>query len=262
MKYIFSLLVFCFVNLFATAQKLTFKANNNYLAPANPASIVTNGLYLYLNAMVYSGGRTWVDLSPLHNNATIGGTTLPTYSSSPASISFGYSQYATTSNNSLSFSKSAATFIAWINPSITQPDYTGIIFSRGGYGNPTSQPPATGLDLFHNNSVGYHWNDQPNNYNWNSNLFVPNNAWSMVVIAIEPNLTTAYLCNANGIRSAVNNIANVPLNNLNFFIACDPFSVNTRVFAGKIGIAMIYNTTLTKTEITSIFNAQKPFFGL
>ena len=261
MKCIYTLLLLCFFAIQVNAQRLTFKSNNNYQAPENPSTIITNGLLLYLNANTYKGtGATWMDLSPLQNNATIVGA--PTYSSSPASLSFGNNQYATTAINNLAFTKPAATFIAWINPSRTQTQWTGIIFNRRPNGNPPSQVPATGINLFANNAVGYHWNDAPSTYNWNSGLSVPNNAWSMIVITINASSATAYLCNANGVASATNNVANPPLSNLNFYIACDPYNIANRVFVGKIGVAMIYDATLTRAEITSIFNAQKSFFGL
>lgn len=261
MKLKCTFLLLCFFTFQLDAQRLTFNSNNNYLAPDNPSSIITNGLLLYLNASVYSGsGTTWKDLSPLQNNATIVST--PTYFSNPASISFGNGQYATTAINNLSFTKPSATFIVWINPSQTQARWTGIVFNRRPNGNPPSQVPATGINLFDNNAVGYHWNDAPSTYNWNSRLSAPNNAWSMIAITINASSATAYLCNASGIRSATNNVPNPPLSNLNFYVACDPYSLLNRVFVGKIGIAMIYNTTLTSAEITSTFNAQKGYFGL
>jgi hypothetical protein len=118
------------------------------------------------------------------------------------------------------------------------------------------------MDLYTNNSVGYHWADNGATYNWNSNLFVPNNAWSMIAITVSANSATAYLCNANGTTTAINSVAHGALSGLNFFIGCDPTDQSIRAFKGKIGTAMVYNTALTSQNITDIYNAQKAAFGL
>ena len=248
---------FVLLAFIANAQKTMFGAQNNYVAPVTPPSLVTNGLLLYLNANSYSGsGTTWVDSSTQNNPATLVGN--PTFSNHPASFTFAPNVVATTTRNNISLT--TATFIAWVNPSQTQGSYTGILFSRNGFGGSTV--PATGLDLYTNNSVGYHWADTQATYNWNSNLFVPNNAWSMIAITVSANSATAYLCNANGIATATNSTSHSTLSGLNFFIACDPADRSTRAFRGQIGSVMIYNGALPLSEITSNFNAQKAAFGL
>jgi hypothetical protein len=75
-------------------------------------------------------------------------------------------------------------------------------------------------------------------------------------------MATAYLCKSSGITSATNSVSHSALSGLNFFIACDPSDKSTRAFKGKIATAMIYNTELSQTDITSIFEAQKSRFGL
>ena len=249
-----SFLLFAFI---ANAQKTMFASQNNYAAPATPPSLVTNGLILNLNANSYSGsGTTWTDSSTQNNPATLVGN--PTFSNNPASFTFAPNVVATTSRNNIALT--TATFIAWVNPSQTQGSYTGILFSRNGFGGSTV--PATGLDLYTNNSVGYHWADNVATYNWNSNLLVPNATWSMIAVTIRANSATAYLCNANGIATATNSVSHSTLSGLNFFIACDPGDTSTRAFRGKIATAMIYNGALSLSEITSTYNAQKAAFGL
>ncbi len=234
-----------------------FGGQNNYVVPVAPPTLVTNGLILYLNASSYTGtGTTWNDNSDQSNTATLVGS--PAFTSSPASFTFDANKHATTTKSDISLT--TATFIAWVNPSQTQGSYTGVIFNRRGNGGSTVN--ATGLDLYTSNSVGYHWNDAVATYNWNSNLFVPNGVWSMVAITISANSATAYLCNTNGISSASNSNSHSTLTGLNFFLACDPADKSTRAFVGKIATAMIYNTALSQTNITSIFNLQKASFGL
>ena len=219
--------------------------------------VLTNNLILHLDPANYSGtGTTWNDLSTQNNNATLVGS--PTYTSSPASFTFGPNIVATTSKSNVALT--TATFIAWVNPSQTQGSYTGIIFSRSGHGGSTV--PATGMDLYLSNSVGYHWNDNASTYNWNSNLVVPNNEWSMIAITIRSNMATAYLCKSTGIETATNSATHSTLSGLNFFIACDPSDRSSRAFRGKIATSMVYSAELSSADITSIFNAQKSTYGL
>jgi hypothetical protein len=252
------LAIFFFMHPFsAFAQRTMFSGQNNYVVPVAPAIVPTNNLILNLNASAYAGtGSAWNDASTQNNSATLVGN--PTYTSSPASFTFGPNIVATTSKSNIALS--AATFVAWVNPSQTQGGYTGIIFSRNGFGGSTV--PATGLDLYNSNSVGYHWADNVSTYNWNSNLFVPNNEWSMTVVTVSSTTATAYLCNASGIATASNTVTHAALSGLNFFIACDPADRATRAFTGKIATAMVYSNALTQTDITNIFNAQKSAFGL
>ena len=260
-KYISILLL---LNVIAShAQHAFFRGNNNYVAStAAPQSsaVVTGGLILNLdaaNSSSYTGtGTTWEDISGQNNTATLVGS--PTYSSSPGSFTFASNVYATTSKTNISLA--AATFIAWINPSQIQGNYTGIIFNRVGNGGSTVN--ATGMDLYSSNSVGYHWNDSGATYNWNSGLIVPNNTWSMIAITVNATSATAYLCNANGITTGTNTVSNPSLTGLNFFIGCDPTDLSARAFKGKIATCMIYNSALSSSEITNNFNALKSRFGL
>jgi len=255
-------ILFILSALIVNAQESFFRGNNNYVAPMASAvtsgtNPVTNGLILYLDAKSYSGsGNIWSDISTQNNNATLVGS--PTFLTNPASFTFGPNVIANTTKSDLALS--AATFIAWLNPSQTQGSYTGVIFSRGTFGGSTV--PATGLDLYTTNSVGYHWADNEATYNWNSNLYVPNNEWSMIVVTVSATNATAYLCNTSGIATASNPVTHAALSGLNFFIACDPVLIATRAFTGKIATAMVYSKALTQAEITSIFNAQKVAFGL
>ena len=252
------LTLLCIITAFnSNAQRTLFGGNNNYVVPVVPATVPTNNLILYLNANSYAGnGVAWNDNSSQNNHATLVGN--PTYTSSPASFTFGPNVIATTTKSNVALS--AATFVAWVNPSQTQGGYTGVIFSRNGFGGSTV--PATGLDLYTSNSVGYHWADHAPTYNWNSNLYVPNNEWSMIAVTVSATTATAYLCNAIGITTATNSFSHATLSGLNFFIACDPVLVATRAFTGKIATAMVYSSALTQADITNIFNAQKSTFGL
>jgi hypothetical protein len=248
-------LIFFFlsINLVAQAQVIPvgfIKKGGNPSTGTNP---ITGNLLLYLDATrtaSYGGtGTTWTDISGQSNHATLTGS--PTFES--GSFTFRAGTYALTTN-SVDFSN--ATFIAWINPSESITDYAGIIFSRG-------VNRTTGLNLFTGkNSVGYHWNDAGSTWQWDSNLQVPNNEWSMIAVSIGSSSATAYLCKLSGITTKTNNVEHTATTAHKFYIAVDSGIPAARTFKGKMGTAMVYSTALTAANITSIFNAQKAAFGL
>jgi hypothetical protein len=236
-----------------------FSRQNNYVAPVAPPTVPTNNLILNLNASAYSGsGATWNDASSQNNNASLVGS--PTYTSSPASFTFAPNKYALSSTLINSFA--SATFIAWVNPSQTQVDYTGLIFSRSPNSGATT--PATGLNFYANNSIGYSWNDSPNTWSWDSGLQATVGAWSMIAVAISATSATAYLFNASNPAglSSTNTVSHASLNGLKLYIGTDPLDLNTRSFIGKMGTAIVYTNALTQADISNIFNAQKSAFGL
>lgn len=252
-----------FTSFVSQAQHSYFRTTNNYveITTANHSNLpITAGNILNLdsaNSTSYPGsGVTWTDISGSYNHGTLVGN--PIYTSSPASFTFASNVYATTPTRIASMS--SATIIAWVYSNQTQGTYTGVIFNRSGFGG--SNAGATGLDLYSNNSLGYHWNDSASTYNWNSGLIVPNNAWSMIAITVNSTTATAYLCKLNGITTATNTTSHPALSFLNFFIGCDPYDKVNRAFKGKISKAMIYNVALSQADITTIFNSQKSYYGL
>jgi len=233
-------------------------------------TFVTSGLQLYLNASnstSYPGtGTTWTDLSGNSNNGTL--VNSPVYTASPGYFTFNLAndRYVLTSGTISSLS--AATFIAWVNSSQTQADYTNILMSRNGMGSATNY--ATGMNIAPggNNNIGYHWNDNGSSYGWDSGLSVPNTAWSMIAVTVSSTEAIAYLCKSSGITTATNTTSHSPVVGppLNFFISQDrgggPGGGGYRNFIGGISQVAIYNTTLTSGEITSNFNKTKSIYGL
>jgi hypothetical protein len=266
MKKIFTLL-FLFSAFTSHAQRTMFGGQNNYVRPISPPvptgdNPVTNNLILYLDATrpaSYSGsGTTWSDLSGQNNTATLVGS--PTYGSNPPSFTFAPNKYGLSSNLITSFA--SATFIAWVNPSQIQVTYTGLIFSRSPNSGATA--PATGLNFYANNSIGYSWNDNPSTWGWDSGLQATVGAWSMIAVTISSTSATAYVFNASNPTglNRTNAVSHSTLNGLKFYIGSEPFDLNNRAFLGKIATAMVYSNALTQADITNIFNAQKSAFGL
>lgn len=246
---------------YGAAQSFTTLPFENVPTAANP---VTNGLMLYLDATrsaSYSGsGNTWADISGLTpaGNATLVGS--PAFGSS--SLANGSGSFTFGSNVNAVTTKTYTidneiTYIAWINPSQS---FDGGVISRRT--DPSFNSGHTSLYLV-NSNLCYDWDNSK--YGWRSNLIVPNNQWSMIVITVNAGSVTAYLCNASGISSVTNGTTHSSLTSkgaTSFHIGYDPYSPAGRAVIGKMGTAMVYSVALTSADITAIFNAQKASFGL
>jgi hypothetical protein len=257
MKKLFVILLL-FSAFISNAQRTMFTGQNNYVAPAvPPVAPVTTGLILYLDATKsasYGGtGTTWNDIcgqSPAGSATLVGN---PPFAS--GSFTFGSNMNASTSKTYTISNQ--LTLIAWVNPSQTQSAFTGVIFRRT-----SSDSGGTGMFLSGNN-LHYDWDNQ--HWGWRSNITVPNNQWSMIVISVKETELTAYLCNASGINSDTRGNGHGSLASrgaANFHIGYDPYDIGGRAFRGKMGTAMVYSVGLSTAEITSIYNDQKASFGL
>jgi len=237
---------------------------------ATTSNVITNGLILQLdatNSSSYSGsGTTWTDLSGQSNNGTL--VNSPVYTANPGYFTFNLTNDRYVSTSGTISSLSAATFIAWVNSSQTQADYTSILTSRNGMGSATNYATGMNITPYGNNAIGYHWNDNGSTYGWNSGLSVPNNAWSMMAVTVSSTEAIAYLGKSTGITTATNTTSHSPVVGppLNFFISQDrgggPGGGGYRNFVGSISQVLIYNRALSNSEITQTFNNTKATYGL
>jgi hypothetical protein len=225
---------------------------------------VTTGLILYLDATrsaSYGGtGNTWADISgqsPAGSATLVGNPTFGSGSTANGSGSFTFGSNINALTTKTYTIDNEITYIAWVNPS--QSFDGGVIVRRT---DPSFNSGATSLYLV-NGNLSYDWNNSK--YGWRSNLMVPNNEWSMIVITVNASSVTAYLCKASGITSASNGTTHESLTSrgaTNFHIGYDPYRPSDRAFKGKMGTAMVYSVALSSADITSIFTAQKAAFGL
>jgi hypothetical protein len=241
----------------ATSGEISSKngVDERGLILTNSVTPVTTGLMLYLDATKsasYGGiGTTWNDISGQlpAGSATLVGS--PPFSS--GSFTFGDNMNASTSKTYTIDSE--ISLIAWVNPSQAQSAFTGVIFRRTSYDG-----GGTGMFISGNN-LHYDWDNQ--HWSWRSDLLVPNDQWSMIVITVKGRIVTAYLCNVSGINSISNDRGHGSLTSrgaTNFHIGLDPYP--GRQFKGKMGTAMVYSVGLSTADITTIFNAQKSAFGI
>jgi len=144
--------------------------------------------------------------------------------------------------------KNTMTIVTWINPSIVEPDFAGIVFTRGA-------GTTSGLDFNTGGQIGYHWNDDSKTYNWASGLFPATNAWNFVALVVEPSQATAYLDSGTGLQSAVNTVDHVGSGwGANIKFGLDD-NGGGRSFTGLIGPVAIFDRSLSQAEITALHNA-------
>jgi hypothetical protein len=212
--------------------------------------IVTDGLVLALDAgnvkSYPSSGTTWSDLSGnLNSGSLINGPTFDT--ANGGSIVFDGSNDYVQTNINRSFT--AMTLMGFIKRNGTQPEYTGIFFSRGSI--------TTGLNFYSTTqNLGYTWNDAVNTYTFNSNLLVPNNTWCMVAMSVTSTTATLYV----NTSSAINTVSHTSTTIDDLRLGADEFG--SRFMNGNIANVMMYNRALSATEVLQNFNATRGRFGV
>ena len=154
---------------------------------------------------------------------------------------------------SLNLNTNTVTIAAWINPASSQLSGAGLVVCRGA----TS---VAGLDYSATNystdyPLGYNWNNDPNTFNWNSGIIVPQGQWSLAVLTVTPTNATIYLLNTNGIVSAQHNYPHVVQSfNGTTWIGGDPASAN-QIFSGIIDDVAVFKKALTRSQIYAMFYA-------
>jgi hypothetical protein len=143
-----------------------------------------------------------------------------------------------------------ATFAMWLYPIGTQPNWAGILVTRGG-------GVEGGLNYNGQGMLGYTWN---NNSTWSyvSGLVIPSDQWSFVATVIEPTQATLYLYNSSGQLSATNVIAHTPdVFGGNWLIGADGTD-GTRAFNGVIDEVAVYASALTPAQIGQLYFTATP----
>jgi len=239
-----------------------------YLDPGacDPSYLASSGFILYRNPQAFigsasnftapfvgpSGVRSSTEvLLDLTKGTTITATNL-TYASNNTFSFDGVDDYVSVSG---SRTLTEATFSVWLKRNGNQPNFAGILFSRG-----TS---VTGLDFYSTtNNLGYHWNDAASSYGFNSALTTPDGAWCLCVLTVTSTTATFYLCQSSGITTATNTVAHASTTLDALAIGRDAAGSNTRYTNGSIAQASLYNRALTAAEVSQNFNAVRGRFGI
>jgi len=143
------------------------------------------------------------------------------------------------------------TIAAWLNPNVSQGDYTGIYMTRSG--------TEAGIGYTVGNQLGYTWNqNNQNTWGFASGLVIPQNQWSLVAVAISPAQAVFYLFNADGLVTATNPIAHdIETWGGSAAIGDDPTGGGGRVFSGTIDEVAVFKETLSLSQIVGLYEAGK-----
>jgi len=140
------------------------------------------------------------------------------------------------------------TITAWINGKGTGKS-TGIILSR-------DSTQTMGINYREGTGeIGYHWNNNSaSTWNYASNLDIPVNQWTFVVLSIESEKATLYISNSSGLFNSTNSIKHYPqLSNSVWRIGSDSFTTD-RYFNGTVDEVMIFNRSLKYEEIKGLYD--------
>jgi hypothetical protein len=149
----------------------------------------------------------------------------------------------------LDLNANTVTFTMWINPAGTEPGWAVLNSYRSSVSG-----TANGMNYTSGGgTLGYHWNDNGNTYNWDSGLTPPAGQWSFVALVIGPTNAIEYLFEPSGMESATNDFANVvQAVNTPGFIGGDLHDAN---FNGAIDEVATFNQSLTQLQLTNLWNA-------
>jgi hypothetical protein len=155
---------------------------------------------------------------------------------------------------SLNLNTNTVTLAAWINP-IASGANVAVVFCRGG-----NSGVVAGLNYTPNfngssYSLGYTWNSDPGTYNWDSQLYVPLNQWSLVALTVTPTNATIYVLNTGGIASSQHVYPHVVQTFNGTTLIGGDSSVANRTFAGTIDDVAVFNKTLTRDQLSAMFYA-------
>jgi hypothetical protein len=211
--------------------------------------IATDGLVLYLDAAntrsYVSGSTTWTDLGRNGNNVTL--VNSPTYTSTSYFTFNGTTQYATgTTTNvvpSTTYSKQIWFYLnAIADNNLISSDVGGHYMFFGSTNR-----------LYAGN---YNWAGFP--YNLQSTTTFTTGIWYNAAITF--NTTDGMILYVNGVLNATYTAVKTAHNGNG---ATNIASYGTgNLLNGRISSAMIYNRTITATEVRQNYNATKTRFGL
>ena len=141
----------------------------------------------------------------------------------------------------------AMTFVAWINPQTTEPDWV-VVLSYRGFASGT----ATGLNYTGDGDFGYHWNDTGSTYNFDSGFLPPVGQWSMVALSVSPTNGSVYIFNDTGVLETNNAVEHDPAPmSTPGHIGTDSVDGN---FVGVIDEISIFNQTLSSNQLAYLYN--------
>jgi hypothetical protein len=214
---------------------------------SNGPHIVTDGLVLCLDAgdkISYPGsGTTWYDLSPEGNNGTLSEAGIGTVSGSLNTMAFDGADDKITLDNTVEFDLSGGMTISfWITH---DRNTNGAVLGLSGHGtNSYIQPHQNG-------NIYFEPSDDSNTAY--AGMSYDDTSWHNYVMTVDNYAVIFYEDNVNITSDGVVD-SDVDWS----FIG----STGSKWFTGNIATLLMYNRTLSASEISQNFNAQRSRFGV
>lgn len=154
------------------------------------------------------------------------------------------------------------TITAWIYPQYGQGN-AGILFSAGGgtnvYGIRYDATYTDNTNGIADGDIGYSWDNDYNNANWDSGITASHDDWSLVALAVSPTNAVLYIIDAEfGVQSAVHTYPHPPATfNGVGYIGTYPFEgfLGKNNFTGNIDEVAIFNSTLSANQVNSLYES-------
>jgi hypothetical protein len=260
-------ILFFFTAFISNAQESFFRGNNNYVAPVvvGPPTLVTAGLVLNLdagNASSYSGsGNSWNDLSGSNNGTLTNG---PIFNAgNGGSIVFDGIDDVISFGNILNMGLNSWTISCWVK-------FDGGSGLMGIIGKTSyrSNEGRYSIYIDDNNLVAFF---QPSISSIIATTpLTPylDNKFHNIVLTINRTSMMNFYIDGVSVAAAIdvtNTSSMNPNSTDNFYIGSYGSSDGQNplyFFKGNIGQALIYNRSLTSTEVTNNFDALKSRFSL
>lgn len=185
------------------------------------------------------GGASVVDTSGYGNHGAVDGTLAWADGVNGSALDLDGKTLITAS--AAEMETNTVTMSGWFKPNKLH-GRTGLIFSR--------DVPATGLDLWRSNQIGYHWSNINTTYQYESGLFLKMGEWSFVAMVIEPEKATFYLDGVTVMREHVFTHDPVAFSG-SLYLGADPQGTARR-FDGAIDDLRFYNKALSVDEIEQL----------
>jgi hypothetical protein len=148
----------------------------------------------------------------------------------------------------------AATICGWLRITQENPARTGIFMCR-------SSGTASGLNFVTGRTLGYHWRDAANTWEWDSQLEIPLDKWVFAALTVSPSRAVVYLWDGTEMKTAVNEVTHrAETFSSPVLIGRDPHEEQRR-FAGDMDEFRFYTCALSEDQIKSLCAGQMPAFA-
>jgi len=230
-----------------------YKITNDMAKTFRHKDINTNGLVWYMDASTLESypqtGTKWFDMSDTNGYATLQSS--PSYDSanSGSLVLNGSSQYVDV-GSFMSYSK--FTISLWVYPGSTQVIYADIFDNNHtGTQNFVCQQNATNLNQYEFAMLS------PGGASTTGLFTLTASTWALLTFTFDGSVVRGY---KNG--TLLGTGGSMTSNYVSPYFRLGNWAGGGRYWNGRYGNCMIYNRSISATEITQIYNIQKQRFGL